>query len=141
MSKKTIEEQIAELTPEQKNSMGKIYKKLNISIITVFLICIVLIIGIFFYFHNEEKRASDEHDRIQTTIDINSSNYKYDFSLYDDSDEALDRVYDMQEAQYLTIIIGCLVGILAIGMILVVFKTKYPYYSEKKYKYLKKLNQ
>ena len=139
MSKKTIEQQIAELTPEQKNNMGKIYKKYVLSLISIVLVGVILIIGIFAYASIREEQAKDEHDKIQATIELNKSNNTYDFSLYDESMEAIDEYYNIKQLKPLSLVIGGIVTMIGVVIVYVIFKKKYPYFSEKKYTYLKKM--
>ncbi len=136
--KKPIEQQIAELTYEQKNSLKDIYKKFLTSFIVVWVIAFLVGAGLFITFTVKAQEAKDRYDYLQTKIDLHAANYNWDFDLYDEKMDAFDEYYDMQEKKPLAFFAGG--AVLALGLVLVlgIFKSKYPYFSEKKYSYLKK---
>jgi hypothetical protein len=139
MSKVSIEQQIAELTPEQRNNMGKIYKKLILSLIAVVLVGVLVGVGLFVEASIRLEKAEEKHDRISTKIELNTASNSYDFSLYDEQKEALNEYYDIKQERPVSLVIGTgisFIGVVAVGL---VFKAKYPYFSEKKYSYLKKM--
>ena len=141
MSNLPIEQQIAELTPEQKNAMGKIYKKYAISIIAVLLLCVIAIVVLYAQASTKEEQAKEEYDIIQTKIALYEQAKRYDLSLYDESMKALDEYHDAQQAKYFVLVAVSVVGILGILAVMFIFKKKYPYFSEKKYAYLKKIQK
>ncbi|MBO5870634.1 MAG: hypothetical protein J6Q89_07795 [Clostridia bacterium] len=141
MNKISLEQRVAELTPEQKSNMGKIYKNYIISLLSVILVGVLLTIGLFLEGSIKEERAKDEYDKIQTMIELNETNNKYDFSLFDESLEALDEFYDMKQKKNLSFVIGSGVTFFGVLAVYFIFKIKYPYFSEKKYTYLKKLEK
>ncbi len=141
MGKISIEQQIAELTPEQKNNMGKIYKRYIICLISVFLIGVLVGIGIFAKASINEKKAKDEHDGLQTKIELSEITHKYDTSLFDESSEALDEYYDAKLLKSSALAIGSAISLIGILVVFIAFKKKYPYFSEKKYSYLKKMEK
>lgn len=138
MSKISIEQQIAELTPEQRNAMGNIYKKYVISLIVVFLLGVLAAVGMFVEASIREGQANDELDKIQTMIALNEITNKYDFSLFDESSEALDEYYDAKHDKNWAPAKGSAVSFFGVLIVIIIFKKKYPYFSEKKYTYLKK---
>ncbi len=141
MGKVSLEQQIAELTPEQKNNMGKIYKKYIIFLISILLVGVLVGIGIFAEASINEKKAKDKHDKIQTLIELNETTNKYDFSLFDEDLEALDEYYDAKLRKNSALVIGSAIAFFGVLGVYFTFKKKYPYFSEKKYTYLKKLEK
>lgn len=136
--KKTIEQQVAELTFEQKNTLKEIYKKFAISVLIVWVVAFLVGAGLFVNFTVKAEEAKDRKESIQTQINLNKMSFNFNFDLYDELYEAEDEYYDMQEKKPLAFF--ALSGILLIGfgIVLVTFKSKYPYFSEKKYSHLKK---
>ena len=132
MSRKPIEQQVAELTPEQKNNMGKIYKKYSISIVSILLIFFILVIAMFAYASSKEKQAKTRADMI---LENNI------FSSYDEREELLEEYYDAKQLKPLTLIVGGGVSLAAIVVVCLIIQRKYPYFSEQKYKYLKKMEK
>ncbi len=141
MAKKPIEQQVAELTLEQKSNMGKIYKKYIIWLIAIFLVGVLVGIGISAEASINEKRAKDKHDKIQTQIELNEATNKYDFSLFDESLEALDEYYDAKQRKNSALVTGSAISFFGVLGVYFIFKKKYPYFSERKYAYLKKLEK
>ena len=139
MSKVSIEQQIAELTPEQKNNMGKIYKRLIVSLVAVVLVGVLAGVGMFVEASIREEKAKEKHERITTKIELNAADNTYDFSLFDEQKEALNEYYDIKESKTSTLVIGSGISFLGVVVVGLVFKVKYPYFSEKKYSYLKKM--
>ena len=141
MSKISIEQQIAELTIEQKNNMGKIYKKYLISIISIFLLGILAGVGIFAEASIKAERAKEEWDRLEAISDFNEANNIYDSSLSRKTIDAIDEYYDAEQEKSGGIAAGSAVSLLGVLLTFAVFKKKYPYFSEKKYEYLKKMQK
>ncbi len=138
MNHKSIEQQIAELTPEQKSNMGKIFKREIISIAAVLIGFIVIAGSIFAYASIKEKQAKVEYDTIQAQIEFNTTIHYHDLTFYDKSEELFDEYYDMKQLKTDSLMVGSGVSLAAVLVICAIFKVKYPYFSEKKYKYLKK---
>lgn len=138
-----IEIQVAELNEEQKDNIVKLYKKqFNWTIVAmiVFLIAVVFFIG----FRVVAADAADEHERIETSIALNEVTNTYNFELYEESMDALNRQYDFKQYSHLSLIIGGGVSIVFSGTALAIVgsgKKKMPYYSEKKYRYIKKMRK
>ena len=141
MSKASTEQQIAALTPEQKRSMGTIYKKYIVTLLLIALAGVFIIAGLFVGATIREGNAKVRYDAIQTQIELNEMTNTYDASLFDESSEALDEYYDMKQQKNLSLVIGS--GVVVVGVLVTygIFKKKYPYFSEKKYTYLKKQNK
>lgn len=135
MKKLSIEQQITELTPEQRNNMGKIYKKYVISLVSLVIIGVLLSLVIFAAASIKEERAENRYDRYQTELAINP----YDFSLMEASSDAFDEYMDIAENKYLSFVLGGSFILLGCFVVYFIFKIKYPYFSEKKYSYLKKI--
>ena len=136
-----LQEQIAEMTEEQKNNMGKIYKKYVLSIVLVFCVGILIALGLFAEASIREEKAKEKHNRIQAQIELNEQTNEYDFSLFDESSNALDEYYDMKQQKNLSLVIGSGIAFFGVLITYFIFKRKYPYFSEKKYNYLKKMEK
>ena len=136
-----LQEQIAEMTEEQKNNMGKIYKKYVLSIVLVFCVGILIALGLFAEASIREGKAKEKHNRIQAQIELNEQTNEYDFSLFDESSNALDEYYDMKQQKNLSLVIGSGIAFFGVLITYFIFKRKYPYFSEKKYNYLKKMEK
>ncbi len=136
-----LQEQIAEMTEEQKNNMGKIYKKYVISLVLVVFVGILIALGLFVEASISEEKAREKYDKIQAQIELNAQMNKYDFSLFDEKSEALDEYFDMNQQKNMSLGIGSGVAFLGVLITYFIFKRKYPYFSEKKYAYLKKMEK
>lgn len=142
--KKTIEQQIAELTSEQKNSMKKIYRKYLISFFSVILVGVILIVGIYLYAAEPAKEAKAKYDELSEQIDILSDDdWNLDasremFELMEKRGEYFDEYHDMKRLKSSSLGIGGGVGFIGLLVVILIFKKKYPYFSEKKYLYMKK---
>lgn len=136
--KRTIEQQIVELTFEQKNNLKEIYKKFAISVAIVWVIAFLVGAGLFVSFTVKAEEARDRKESIQAQIDLNKMSFNFNFDLYDELYEAEDEYYDMQGKKPLAFFALGGVLLIGFGIVLVTFKSKYPYFSEKKYSYLKK---
>lgn len=141
MAKIPIEQQIAELTPEQKGNMKKIYKRYLTAVIVTFVVSILVGLGIFMDARLKLTQAKDEYDRIDTKIALNQMSNIYDSSLYDQRYELMDECFELEDRKMFSPAIAGAMMLFGALAIFVVFKVKYPYFSEKKYEYLKKLEK
>ena len=135
---KPIEQQIAELTIEQRNSLPKIYKKYLICLGCIVLAGIIVLVSMFAVVSMKLEKAQERYERLETQQALNEMNGTFDFALSDEKLEAMDEYYDMIPLKPLSLCVGgaiILIGTLALFLI---FRLKYPYFSEKKYTYLKK---
>lgn len=141
MSKPSIEQQVAELTPEQRNRMGTVYKKYLITLLLVALAGVLVTIGLFVEANIRETIAHNRHEALQAEIELNEMTNTYNAALFDESQEALDEYYDSKQQKGLSLMIGS--GVMLGGLVITygIFKKKYPYFSEKKYAYLKKMTK
>lgn len=139
MLEKTIEQQVAELTPQQKNSIKDIYKKFIIVYVVVLVIGIIVSAASFMFVSMKLEQAQERYERLETQQAINEMNGTFDFALSDEKMEAIDEYYDLKPIRVFSLLTGPVVILIGTGVILVVFKSKYPYFSEKKYTYLKKV--
>ena len=141
MGKISVEQQVAELTAEQKSNMGKIYKKYILSVVLVALAGVLIAIGLFVEAGIKEEKAKDKYDGIQIQQELNELTNEYDFSLFDESIEALDAYHDAQRQKDTCLMIGSGVAFFGVLTVYFVFRKKYPYFSEKKYACLKKMER
>ena len=140
--KKTIEQQVAELTPEQRGSLKKIYKRTFVAELIVAGIALFACLAMFIFLGIETAEAKEEMEYYQTQIEIeeNMPGFHFDFELHEEYQEAMDEYYDLKQITNIGYIAIGLFAILAIVGIAVFVKTKYPYFSEAKYRYCKKNN-
>lgn len=126
-----IEAQVAELTDEQKRTIPKIYKyHLIFSIVLIVALLAGLLIA-----HVGVVNAQSDYDEIQAKISASPVGY---LQYGAESRAAFDALDAAVNVRTMFAIIGGIVTILlACGAQLLISK-KYPYYSEKKYTYLKK---
>lgn len=159
MSKKTIEEQVQELTTEQKNNMGKARKLL---IVAYFILLGVLILfQVLLYIYNTKKYS--KFDKIENEINKNEEEIDYQLERLKDTDSLIELsdletelndlfsenqrlIYEMDKITNSdkddVIVVLCYIIIINVYITAVLFiLKKYPYYSNKKYRYLKKTNQ
>ena len=102
------------------------------------MVGVLVAVGMFVEARIRERRAKDEHDKIQTMIALNEKNNKYDFSLFDESSDALHEYYDAKRDKSSALVKGSVISFFGVLAVIIVFKKKYPFFSEKKYTYLKK---
>ena len=117
------------------------YKKYVLSIVLVFCVGILIALGLFAEASIREEKAKEKHNRIQAQIELNEQTNEYDFSLFDESSNALDEYYDMKQQKNLSLVIGSGIAFFGVLITYFIFKRKYPYFSEKKYNYLKKMEK
>lgn len=134
---RTMQEQVAELSYEQKLSIMKI-RKCAVIFEAFLMVILVVALALTVFFHIQAADAKDEADRIDTMRKLDAINGKFSLNSFDEWEEAFDRYCDMQDAGMYTMLIGGVVLVLGGVGELVYIKTKYPYYSDKKYKYIKK---
>ena len=131
MSKKPIEQQVAELTPEQKSKMGKIYKGYLIATISVLLASVIAIVVLYSGASIRCEQAKEKYDRLEAQS-------LYNINLFDERMEAMDAYYDAKIDKGVALMIGGGIGSVCLLAVAIFVKVKYPYFSEKKYTYLKK---
>ena len=138
-----IEIQVAELNEEQKDNIVKLYKKqFNWTIVA--MIVLIIAVGFFIGFRVVSAEAADEHEKIETSIALNEDSNTYNFELFEESMDALNRQYDFEQYSHLSLIIGGGVSLIFSGIALAIVssgKKQMPYYSEKKYRYIKKMRK
>ena len=140
--KKPIEQQVAELTLEQRGSLKKIYKRTLVAELIVAGIAIFACLAMFIFLGIETAEAKEEMEFYQTQIEIeeNMPGLNFDFELHEEYREAMDEYYDLKQVTNIAYIAIGLLAMLAIVGIAIFVKTQYPYFSEAKYRYCKKNN-
>lgn len=139
MAKKTIEQQVAELTPEQKGNLEKIYQKYLKALMVIVLAGVVLAVGIFVYAVVMENQAKDTHEAIQATFALNAQQKGYDASMHDESAKWLDTYHNMKLLKPAAFAIASIAVLIGICILCLIYKVKYPYFSEKKYLYIQRM--
>lgn len=138
-----IEIQVAELNEEQKNNIVMLYKK-QFKVLIIAMIVFAVALVAFIGFRISASIAKDDWDRIETSIALNEIDGSYNEELYDANYDAIDRYYDLLQYSNLSLMIGGgLTFVIACLSLLVISngKKQVPYYSEKKYRYIKKMRK
>ena len=135
MAKQSIEQQVAALTEEQKNNLESIYKKYHRCLIFILIGALVLTLGLYCFFSVREAEAKDRYDAATASLLMSDS---YNSPSYKTSYELLDEYFDAKELTSLAFVIGPAALLVAELIVILLFKQKYPYFSEKKYRYVKK---
>ena len=135
MYKTTIEQQVAALTPEQRANMKPIYRKYFSASILVLLLAVVLGVVSFLLI---SKAADDAKARLDELDRLTDENPSYILECIDEKLDCIDRYYDMKSLKPMALGVFGIVCILGAIVIYFVFKRKYPYFSEKKYAFIKK---
>ena len=141
MATKPIEQQVAELTPAQRNNLGKIFVGYLVSLILLIAIGLGVGVGMFLYYDEAADEAEMKMDAIDLEIDLNNRLGIIDTDLYDEQEEYTDEYYDMKEMKSLSLIIAPGIAFVGILVLVLVVKFKFPYFSEKKYNYVKKMEK
>ena len=129
---------MAELTYEQKSSLKDIYKKFLTSFIIVWVVSFLVGASLFVTYAVKAEEAKNEYNYIETQIVLGEANSNWNFDLYDKKYEAFEEYNDMNGKKPLAFFAAGAVLLIGFGLVLGIFKVKYPYFSEKKYSYLKK---
>lgn len=135
-----IEIQVAELNEEQKNNIVMLYKK-QFKILIIAMIVFAVVIVAFIGFRIAASIAKDDWDRIETSITLSGMDGSYDMGLFDANYDAMNRYYDLLQYSNLSLMIGGGLALIIGCISLIVLsngKKQFPYYSEKKYRYIKK---
>ena len=141
--KDSIENQVAQLTEEQKRNMGKIYKKYTISLCSIFVITVITAVFAYFYFGAQAEKAADRYEAMKTQNELQQMQAEMTGSFYvpPANTSTLVAYYDLLQDQGISIMVIGIIGLICEFAVYLIFKKKYPYFSEKKYKYLKKQNK
>ncbi len=133
---KPIEQQVAELTNEQRNSIKSIYKKAVIAEICCIIIGLIISACSFVFVAVKAEEAEDRYNKLDAQVSMNP----FDFDLRDEWLDAMDEyhTYEDKGIKILSIVPGLILAFVGIIASLCIIKAKYPYFSEKKYTYLKK---
>jgi len=152
--KKNIEQEVATLTTEQKDSLPDIYKTQMIGqtlILTIFLIVATIL---FTRFSIKENAAEDNYNLLTSnqnmtmTVDGTITNslsldsmQMSSIHILDNDDAQLQLLEEKKEMgtfKWVSLAVCGVSGLICIFILHFLLKKKHPYYSEKKYKYLKK---
>ncbi len=129
-----IEEQISELTDKQKSNIPKVFA----AQISIILIVFAVIICIFCFFAVSEEQCTDRYELLDVQSELNELNGSYDFSLYEEKMELLDKIDMLYKAKFISLIAGCIIGMVVILAVQIIINKGFPYYSEQKLIYLLK---
>lgn len=142
MSKNTIEQQVAELTNEQRLTVMSIGKKYRLSLLpAIFISIIAVIVSVCFLAESKDISESIESYQYLRELSMEDLNFTKAFEYSETIDELFDKKDECSKAATTTLIIGGITGIVYIIGTILFFKTKYPYFTEGKYEYLKKLEK
>ncbi len=123
------------LTPEQKESIRPIYRKymaLLISVILVFLIAVTASIIISSYMAQDAKATYD------TLVELTENSYSYDASLWAERSEAFDEYFRIKSLGNTVCLVIETLTLVCIIILRIIFKKKYPYFTENLFYYMKK---
>lgn len=134
---KPIEQQVAELTNEQRSSIKSIYKKMVIVEICCIIIGLIISACSFVFVAVKAEEAKDRYEMLETQQALNEMNGTFSFALSDEEMEAMDEYYDYKGIQIFSLLPGLGLSLIGIIVSYCIMKAKYPYYSEGKYKYLR----
>ena len=136
--KKPIEQQIAELTEEQKANLKPLYKKYGIILLSILGICAILGTIGYLYTSSLVNEAEEKYNDLCYATELNADLGIIDLDLMDEHHEAMDAYFDLLPFTYAPIGAAGLLLIIGVLVTYFVFKKKYPYFTEKRYTYLKK---
>lgn len=128
-----IEMQVAELTPEQRKKLPKIYT-------TSIIFCVVSVLILAFALTGIGVRIFELREEAELHAELIDMGV-YDFTEYDEYYDKMDEADAMIETFFTVAAVG---GAFMFALVLtfnVVISKRYPYYSEKRYFYLKKLKK
>lgn len=141
MDKRPIEQQVAELTPEQRNNMGKVFKTYVISLVSILLLFGIAVVALLTFSNAREKEAKEKYDEVQAIVDSFEQKGKYNPNAYEALELAMDNYYDIREGKALNLMVISIIALFLYLLAIIIIKKKYPYFSDKKYTYLKKLQK
>lgn len=128
-----IEMQVAELTPEQRKKLPKIYTTSVIAVVVPVIVLVLVVFGLFARGFELREEAVLHTEMIDMGV--------YDFTEYDEFYEKMDEADAMIETAFIVSGVGAVFLIVYVLIFNVAIYKRYPYYSEKRYFYLKKLKK
>lgn len=131
--KRPIEQQVADLTADQKQKLGKIFWTQLIVVILLVATCLTIIVCGSITIH----QANTELDQLQFQIDMEDP-LEYNAALHDQYWVAWDKLDAAWEFYPILLIVYGAIAMAALVIMMVVTAKKFPYYSEKKYFYVRK---
>lgn len=154
--KKNIEQEVATLTPEQKDSLPNIYKTQMIGQTLILAVALIIATICFARFSIKENAAEDNYNLLTSnqnmtmTVDgtiTNSlsldSTQMNSIHILDNNDaqlQLLEEKNEMGTYKWVSLVVCGVAGIICLFILHIFLKKKHPYYSGKKYKYLKNNN-
>jgi len=143
MSQMTMEQQIASLTPEQRASMKPIYRRYALCLVASIVLAVVVTVVLFLIFRAELAKAEEEYDRLDRAVELEEQKQEMfggfiDLDLLAAHSDAMEHYFDCKGRTFVPFIIGGFMLFALALVVMVVFKVKYPFFSEKRYGYLKK---
>jgi len=168
MENKTMEQQIAELTPEQKASMGGIYRMYVICLAVMAIAALLVGGGLFLHFNGEANEIGKRIEALEGMREVAEANAEVEAKLSDKlhneitggeldtvdmkvavaSMEYTGKIRDlqdekssMQQNRYRALMITGAALLVLLVAVIIIFKVKYPYFSENKYEYMKKMQK
>lgn len=133
----SIEQQVAALTDEQKANMGRIYKRYVTTLLSIVAAVVIVAVAVFVCITLKIDEVQNKREALAISMQLDPLN---SLSLFDESSALLDQYYDLQQWKSYVLILAGVTALMAVLIVFVIFKKKYPYFSEKKYTYLKKMN-
>ena len=128
-----IEMQVATLTPEQRAKIPKIFKTALVLCLVPLFIFLLTVIATYARVFELREEAELHSEMIDMGV--------YDFTAYDEYYDMLDEVDKANETAFVVTVAGAISIIVYVLVVNLVISKRYPFYSEKRYYYLKKLKK
>jgi len=128
-----IRQQVEELTDEQKAMLPKIRRNRAIFL----LLILAAMIAVFLYAGISCNRAEENYETLCAQSDQNIAQGVFDQKLINDRQYAKLVLEHAIQRKAILIPVCCFCGIAGIVVCLFYYRTNYPYYTAKRYKYLR----
>lgn len=106
---------------------------------STFLVGILLIFGVYTYANIKGKEEKERYDAYKVSQEVKKQvdELQGNITAYSMKEETklADECYNMERLKALSLVIGGCLTFVGILVVYLMFKKKYPYFSEKKYKY------
>ena len=118
-----VAQQAAALTPEQKEEMTRVKKRVLIATAVYSAVAVIVILGLFMYFTSRSTELFSEY--------VSSA------AGAQNAADLLSRSDAAKNSATVTLAAGLCVYVIGYALIYLVFKKKYPFYSDKLYRFMK----
>ena len=138
--KRPIETQVAELTPEQKKTIRRV--GISYDIIMCVVVIAYLVVALFFMAQMNATNEKIENFSFYKTVEVDGqTRTEYDATAYDAYVDLVTR-QEQTMTDFVTIAgIGFVAVLLIMGVGLLIIAVKFPYYSDKRFVYIGRMNR